>query len=172
MKKLFLFILGFSWLVFSTVDAVRPEELMRAARQRSLNNRASIRLKTHGNRLDSGDEDDDDDAYDFNSYSYTPRKCCKIGQHLARRKMECSADRWYVARKNNRVHLAKLKLHTFAGRRWGKDIAMKAAKCHNQKAVLEKCCQWRQKYIRELEDCNAKRGSDRKMCRASIKARY
>lgn len=148
-------------------EAVKPDALMRAAIQRDTEVRARVSSKNTFSKSHQTVHKSDTDFF-------TSQKCCKVGQHLARQRMYCSADMWYVQRSNNRVHQARLKLHYpgEAAKTFGKDLALKAAKCHNHKATFEKCCRWRQGFMREMEHCKLKTGAERRSCRQTVRARY
>ncbi|KAK7112590.1 uncharacterized protein [Littorina saxatilis] len=106
----------------------------------------------------------------------TTSRCCKIGYKVAKRKLSCDVPLLEVVRKVNDMQRAKMKYNRprkIVQSKISAKLSRKLGECSKSyPRFFEKCCEYREKYYKNMDKCKKRARKERRTCRQTVRKRY
>ncbi|WAQ97298.1 hypothetical protein MAR_029988 [Mya arenaria] len=117
--------------------------------------------------VDSSEADDDGGVF-----IPSARRCRRVGEHAARKRVSCAADVNFYETLSNRVHMSRIIPSEDDTELW--DIAQKISQCSFEYSkYFEHACNLRTVYLNDRRRCRRlPTRQDRTRCKGSIRDRY
>lgn len=130
----------------------------------------------HKAKIEPASPQKEEERVQEESFDPTHTGCCKIGEKAARKRLSCTADTQFLARKMNHIHKVKV---DFTEKQDGLDnnantLFYKISKCAvSYSKYFIKCCNYKADFYKERRTCRTMETRlERQKCREDIKRKY
>lgn len=152
-------VLGFTIISVHSLVAPSPKDIYHNTTGRLHNSRQIITIKKdhHSKALPK-------------YFKPNQKRCCRIGNKVARRKLSCSIHIHIMAKENNISHIGNpyRRKRRYSGKLFPK-ISRCAAKYTSN---FEKCCRNRMEFFKQMKLCKKLKAAERKRCRKEFSLKY